>query len=90
MLELAPHPDSLVLFKGRPARVRRVGKTLEIELPGDERLNVRGKDVTVLHPGPLRALGDLVPVSGDVETAWELLAGTHTTLAELAELAYGE
>jgi exoribonuclease-2 len=89
MPELAPYPDSLVLFKGKPARVRHVGKTLEIELPGGEHLNVRSKDVTVLHPGPLRALGDLVPVSGDVDTAWELLAGGPTTLAELSELAYG-
>lgn len=89
MPELAPYPDSLVLFKGKPARVRHVGKTLEIELAGGEHLNVRSKDVTVLHPGPLRSLGDLVPVSGDVDTARELLAGGPTTLAELSELAYG-
>ncbi|HNS51984.1 MAG TPA: RNB domain-containing ribonuclease [Anaerolineae bacterium] len=89
MPELAPHPDSLVLFKGKPGRVRHVGKTIEIESTGGEHLNVRSKDVTVLHPGPLRGLGDLTPVSGDVETAWELLAEGSTTLAELAELAYG-
>ena len=89
MPDLPPHPDSLVLFKNKPARVRHVGKVLEIELPGGERMSVRSKDVTVLHPGPLRALADLGPVSGDAETAWELLAGGRTTLAELAELAYG-
>ena len=89
MPDLVPYPDSLVLYKGRPARVRHVGKALEIELPGGERLNVRTKDVVVLHPGPLRELRDLTPIAGDVDTAWELLAGGRSTLAEVAELAYG-
>jgi exoribonuclease-2 len=89
MPDLTPRPDSLVLYKGRPARVRHVSKTLEIELPGEERLNVRGKDVVVLHPGPLRTLAELVPPPGDVETAWDLLQGSRMTLAELAELTYG-
>ncbi|MEZ4609602.1 MAG: hypothetical protein R2838_04990 [Caldilineaceae bacterium] len=54
------------------------------------RLQVRPKDVTVLHPGPLRSLNELCAVTGEVESAWELLAGQLVTLAELAELAYGE
>jgi exoribonuclease-2 len=88
--------DSLVLYKMRPARVRRAGKKLEIELEGDETLSVRPKDVVLLHPGPVdRAqiasfLDERQPLAGEVETAWELLAGGVTTLAELAELAYGE
>jgi exoribonuclease-2 len=79
-----------VLYKARPARVRRAGKKLEIELEGGETLSVRPKDVVLLHPGPLHGLDELRPQVGEVETAWELLAGESTTLAELAELAYGE
>jgi len=82
--------DSLVLYKTRPARVTRVGKKLQIELEGGESLSVRLKDVVQLHRGPLHSLDELQPQTGEVETAWELLAGTTTTLAELAELAYGE
>jgi exoribonuclease-2 len=81
--------DSLVLYKTRPARVDRVGKKLQIETEGGEMLKVRLKDVIPLHPGPLLSLDELQPQSGEVKTAWELLAGTSTTLAELAELAYG-
>ena len=82
--------DSLVLYKTRPARVTRVGKKLQIELEGGESLSVRLKDVVQLHRGPLHSLDELQPQTGEVETAWELLAGSTTTLAELAELAYGE
>jgi exoribonuclease-2 len=81
---------SLVLYKGRPARVGRAGKRLQIELDGGETLQVRPKDVVLLHPGPIGSLGELGTCTGEVETAWELLVGEETTLAELAELAYGE
>jgi exoribonuclease-2 len=85
-----PAEGSLVLYKSRPARVSHVGDKLEIEVEGGEVAKVRPKDVTLLHPGPLRSLGDLLrPPSGDVQTAWEMLAGTQTTLPELAELIYG-
>src|SRR5512136_2962593 len=84
-----PVEGSLVLYRGRPARVRHVGDKLEIEIEGGEVAKVRPKDVTLLHPGPLRALRDLQPPPGDLRTAWELLAGTQTTLPELAELIYG-
>ena len=85
----ALQPDSLVLFKNRPARVLQAGDSLEIELENGKMLKVRPKDVALLHPGPLHALADLRAEDGDVETAWELLAGGNTTLAELAELVYG-
>jgi exoribonuclease-2 len=82
--------DSLALYKTRPAIVRRLGKKLELELEGGERLMVRPKDIVPLHPGPVESLDGLRPLEGEVETAWELLAGGVTTLAELAELIYGE
>ena len=89
MVDVVPQPDSLVLFKNRPARVLQAGNSLEIELESGKTLKVRPKDVALLHPGPLRSLADLQDEAGDVETAWELLAGGDTTLAELAELVYG-
>jgi len=87
---MAVRKDSLVLYKNRPARVARLGKKLEIELEGGESLSVRLKDVVLLHPGPLTGLDQLQPKTGEVETAWDLLAGSTTTLEELAELAYGD
>ena len=89
MADATLQPDSLVLFKNRPARVLQAGDSLEIELENGKALKVRPKDVALLHPGPLQSLADLRAEDGDVETAWELLAGGNTTLAELAELAYG-
>jgi len=79
-----------VLYKNRPARVLQTGERLEIEVEGGKPLKVRAKDITLLHPGPIDSLGDLQPQEGDIETAWELLAGSTTNLAELTELAYGD
>lgn len=90
MAERELRPNSLVLYKNRLAQVIRAGsKKIEIEAEGGQRISVRPKDVTLLHPGPVSNLAQLRPPAGEVKTAWELLAGTTTTLAELAELAYG-
>ncbi|HEY7710574.1 MAG TPA: RNB domain-containing ribonuclease [Candidatus Entotheonella sp.] len=90
MSDLLTSPHSLVLYKNRPARVLQTGERLEIEVEGGKSLKVRAKDITLLHPGPIESLGDLQPQEGDLETAWELLAGSTTNLAELTELAYGD
>lgn len=82
--------NSLLLYKNRPARLAQVGADrLEIELDTGETTRVRPKDVTLLHPGPLTSLKHLSAPIGEVEAAWEIMAGAHTTLAELAELIYG-
>ncbi len=84
---------SLVLYKTRPALVRQVGKKLEIALEGGDTASVRPKDVALLHPGPLTSLSHLKAGAGmaaEVMTAWELLAGQTTSLAELAELIYDD
>ncbi|MBM4461268.1 MAG: RNB domain-containing ribonuclease [Chloroflexi bacterium] len=98
MPDAYPPENSLVIYKGRPARVKREADKLEIEIWGGEVARVRVKDVTLLHPGPLRSLAELelaprfdpsdASLPDDVLTAWEMLAGSTTTLAELAELAY--
>ena len=88
---MEPRLNTLVLYKGQPAVVRATAdKKLTIELPDGERVSVRPKDVAVLHPGPLADARRLPTPPGDPVTAWELLDSGHTTLPELAELAYGE
>ncbi len=82
--------DSLVLYKSRPAQVTQLGDKLEIKLDDGKSVKVRSKDVTPLHPGPYQGKGSLKSPTGDRDTAWELLAGETTTLAELAELIYDE
>lgn len=82
--------NSLLLYKNRPARLAQAGSDrLEIELDGGENARVRPKDVTLLHPGPLTSLKQLKALNGEVEAAWEILAGERTRLSELAELIYG-
>lgn len=81
--------NSLVLYKNRPARLLQLGDRLEIELQDGETVRVRVKDVTLLHPGPMKSLGELKPQSGDLDMAWQILAGEQTNLPELAELIYG-
>lgn len=91
LISSEPRPDSLVLYKGQAAVVRSAdAKKLAIETAAGEKVSVRPKDVTLLHPGPLRDLRQLVPPPGDPLTAWELLDGQTTTLPELAALTYGE
>jgi exoribonuclease II len=88
MSETAPRENSLVIYKNRPARVKHVGEKLDIELAGGDVQKVRPKDVVLLHPGPMRSLNELRPQSGDMEAAWEVLAGSTTTLRELTDLIY--
>lgn len=80
--------DSLVLHKTKPAVVIRSGDKLEIVFQDGKTLSVRPKDLVVLHPGPID-FAEMKPPPGDILSAWELLEGATTTLAELAELAYG-
>ncbi len=86
----APAENSLVLYKNRPARVMRSGDKVEIELEGGKSLKVRPKDVILLHPGHLMKLSELKAMSGEVEIAWEILAGETTTILELAELFFDD
>ncbi|HEX9018182.1 MAG TPA: RNB domain-containing ribonuclease [Anaerolineaceae bacterium] len=87
-------PNGLYLYKNRPARLLRVtDDRLEIELESGETARVRSKDVIPLHPGPIISLSALktpvVESAQETAVAWEILAGSTTTLKELAELIYG-
>ncbi len=95
MSETPIPPNSLVLYKKRPARVLKSGDRLEIELEDKNLLKVRSKDVLLLHPGPLKSL-DILPAADQnllelAQLTWEILADSDSslTLAELAELAFG-
>lgn len=82
--------NSLLLYKGRPAIALSVKDKVEIETEDGALQKVRVKDVEVIHPGPIKSLAELKPMSGEVEDAWRLLAGSETTLQEIAELVYGD
>lgn len=88
--QAALRTDSLVLYKTRPARVLALGEKVDIELEDGQVKRVRPKDVALLHPGPVSSLADLGAPEGELEEAWELLEGTETDVAELAELMYDE
>ena len=89
MTEPILRPDALVLYKQRAARVVTAGdKKIDIQIEDGQSASVRPKDVVLLHAGPLRNLSELKPVQGELMSAWELLAGETTTLAELVELAF--
>jgi len=92
MNALLPIKDSLVLYKKRPARVLNTGERLEIEIEPNSQIRVRAKDVILLHPGPLRDLGQIRALEGDADLAWQILVENSApqTLQELALLVYGE
>jgi len=83
---------ALVLYKKGPGLIEQIGDKITVSLKTGKTVKVRPKDITLLHHGPLKRLADLnlSPQQGDVETAWELLAGTQTELEELAELIYND
>ncbi|MCP4419225.1 MAG: RNB domain-containing ribonuclease, partial [Chloroflexi bacterium] len=81
--------DNLVLYKNQAARIVSVAaKKINIVLQSGTAVSVRPKDITLLHSGPLRQFSELTSASGDLLTAWELLAGETTSLEELSELAF--
>ena len=85
-----PGIESLVLYKNQPAVIRQFAdKKLTIELADGQVVSVRPKDVSLIHPGPSPHPRQLKTVTGDIQTAWELLDGGMTTVEELAELAFG-
>ena len=88
-------PNSLSIYKNKPARVLRVGEKIAIEVIGGDTFNVRPKDIQVLHPGPFVNFDELSPPPGELEAAWEILldisAGADpSSLENLADLIYGD
>ena len=94
---------NLVVYKTKLAVVKTTAKTsssgggsrkserIAIDIEDGTEARVRAKDITMLHPGPIRHIADLkAPQDGELEEAWDILEGQTTTIAELAELAFGE
>ncbi len=90
MTEARIKAGSLVLYKIRPALVESTADKIEIRFEDGKSKRVRDKDIHLLHPGPVKSLGALDVDEGNVEEAWELLQGEQASLAEVAELVYGE
>ena len=91
MIPSQPGPGNLVVYKSRPARVDAVeGDKLTLRLDEGGTKRVRPKDVTVLHPGPVADLRSLDAGEGEMAEAWEAFVGESLTLADLAELAFGD
>ncbi|WP_158106885.1 RNB domain-containing ribonuclease [Caedibacter taeniospiralis] len=85
--------DSLVIFKGRPARVIGfVDKKVEIELEDEKTVKLPEKNLLLLHEGGFKNFKMLSSNLGEGEflEAWNLLQGTKTDYDELSELIYGE
>ncbi len=84
-------PQSLVLYKIRPAIVVNLNDKIEILFQAGNTKKVRDKDITLLHPGPVQNFDFLkAAVEGNVQDAWELLQGEQASLADVAELIFGE
>ena len=81
-------PNTFIVYKDKPGRITNVSDNkIEIELVGEGTKSVRLKDVTALHPGPVKTLS-LEPPEGEPLLAWELMAGDSCSLQEMVELAY--
>jgi exoribonuclease II len=83
---------SLVLYKKKPAKVLKIDAKIHLDLNTTKTVQVRAKDIILLHLGPIQSLGALsseVTPLEDLEEVCELLEET-TDIEEFAELAYGE
>ena len=83
---------SLVLYKKKPAKVLKIDAKIHLDLNSAKTIQVRAKDIILLHIGPLQSLGALsseVTPLEDLNEVCELLEeATH--IEEFAELAFGE
>lgn len=91
MTSAACQPNTLVLYKNAPARVLRADdRRLTLQRTDGSTVQVRPKDVLLLHPGPIEALPEAPPPDESaLREAWELLQGQTVPLADLAELLFG-
>jgi len=83
---------SLVLYKKKPAKVVKIDAKIHLDLNSAKTVQVRTKDIIMLHIGPIQSLGalssEVTPVE-DLDEVCELLEEV-TDIEEFAELAYGE
>ena len=81
---------SLVLYKKKPAKVVKIDAKIHLDLNSAKTVQVRAKDIILLHIGPLQSLGalssEVTPVE-DLDEVCEML-DEATDIEEFAELAY--
>lgn len=95
---MAPTPkDSLVLYKGRPARVKEPGvDRLVIQLADGATQKVRPKDILLLHKGPCdparlpTALDEGLTAQADEIRQLLLMEETNLSVKELAGLLFAD
>ena len=87
---------SLVLYKKKPAKVVKIDAKIHLDLNSysnsAKTVQVRAKDIILLHIGPIQsldALSSAVTPAEDLDEVCEMLEET-TDIEEFAELAYGE
>ena len=83
---------SLVLYKKKPAKVIKIDAKIHLDLNSAKTVQVRAKDITLLHIGPIQSLGVLssaVAPEEDLDEVCEMLEEA-TDIEEFAELTYGE
>ena len=80
---------SLVLYKKKPAKVVKIDAKIHLDLNSAKTVQVRAKDIILLHIGPIQSLGalssEVAPVE-DLDEVCELLEEV-TDIEEFAELA---
>ena len=83
--------SSMVYYKGRAALSSNDKDRIELVFADKSTARVREKDVELLFNGPLKSLptAAAAPAAAELETAWEMTAGSSVSLAELCELLYG-
>ena len=82
---------NLVLYKQKAAVIRSVsGDKLEISIEGGSSKNVRPKDVSLIHRGPVGALPPAQLPMPDCAELAELMDGETLSFAEFLDCAYGE
>ncbi len=83
---------SLVLYKKKPAKVIKIDTKIHLDTNSSKTVQVRAKDIVLLHIGPMQSLGVLsseVAPTEDLDEVCEMLEET-TDIEEFSDLAYGE
>ncbi len=86
--------NSLVIFKGRPARVvDHLEKKVTIETIDEKTIKLPSKNLFLLHAGDFHSFDQLTPIDvseQDVYEAWELVQGEQITIDDLTMLIFNE
>lgn len=80
---------NLVYYKNKCALVIEGGEKSEIKTKDGTKVKIREKDALLLHPGPVKNFSFEEQLSGDFETAREMLGNDTVNIETLSDLVYG-